>query len=111
MRMPSGAVAPPPLAPAYVGSAWPLSAGAGSAGGTSLGRGGTPSYGASPYGKSVDMVDVCAQIMNSGALPRAALHGQLLRLCSSRLATAALLQSARARLSPDASSEHLWPCY
>ncbi|KAK9841975.1 hypothetical protein WJX81_002205 [Elliptochloris bilobata] len=66
MRMPNGAAAPALPAPAYVGGAWPLSAGGGSGGGMSLGRGGTPSYGASPYGKSVDMVDVCAQIMNSG---------------------------------------------
>ena len=77
MRMPIGTAAPPAPALAYVGSAWPLSAGGGgSAGATSMGRVGTPSYGASPYGKSVDMVDVCAQIMNSGALPCIAVHGQ-----------------------------------
>ncbi len=68
MRMPSSTAAPAPPVPAYVGGAWPLSAGGATGGnGASLGRSGTPSYGASPYGKSVDMVDVCAQIMNSGA--------------------------------------------
>ena len=100
MRMPSSAAVPPAPALAYVGSAWPLSAGGGgSAGGTSVGRGGTPSYGASPYGKSVDMVDVCAQIMNSGALPRAAPHGA--GCCCARgcaFCWTALLHSARAHL-------------
>jgi len=58
--MPSSTAAPAPPVPAYVGGAWPLSAaGATGGNGASLGRSGTPSYGASPYGKSVDMVDVC----------------------------------------------------
>ncbi len=43
------------------GPSWPMAA-------SSMGRSvATAGMGTSPYGKSVDMVDVCAQLMDSGA--------------------------------------------
>ena len=67
MVMPSGLpgssnypFAGPPTGTSWNGPSWPIA-------GTSIGRS-TP-MGSSPYGKSVDMVDVCTQLMEGGAPP------------------------------------------
>ena len=60
--------------PRWSGPDWPSSLGRGGGGsgapGTSIGMGMSVGMGTSPFGRSVDMVDVVTQLMEAGGVPR-----------------------------------------